>query len=81
MPSSMRAVDGVTGLPTILLALIIVAMLGAGIMNVIFAIMFTVWARFARRIRAEALSLKERDFVTMPIVAGVSMRVMAPHLP
>ncbi len=72
----MRAVDAVTGFPTILLALIIVAMLGAGIINVIFAIMFTVWARFARQIRAEVLSLKERDFVTMAIVAGVSAWVI-----
>jgi peptide/nickel transport system permease protein len=72
----MRVSDAVMGLPTVLLALIIVAILGAGILNVIFAIMVTVWARFARQIRGEVLSLKERDFVTMAVVAGVPAHVI-----
>lgn len=72
----MRVTDAVLGLPTVLLALIIVAILGAGILNVIFAIMVTVWARFARQIRGEVLSLKERDFVTMAVVAGVPPHVI-----
>jgi peptide/nickel transport system permease protein len=38
----MRVTDAVMGLPTVLLALIIVAILGASILNVIFAIMITV---------------------------------------
>ena len=67
----MRVCDAVMGFPTILLALIIVAILGAGILNVIIAIMATVWARFARQIRGEVLTLKERDFVVMAVVAGV----------
>jgi peptide/nickel transport system permease protein len=72
----MRVTDAVLGLPTVLLALIIVAILGAGILNVIFAIMVTVWARFARQIRGEVLGLKERDFVTMAVVAGVPAHVI-----
>ena len=77
----MRLCDAVMGFPTILLALIIVAILGAGILNVILAIMATVWARFARQIRGEVLTLKERDFVTMAVVAGVPSRtIMARHI-
>ncbi len=77
----MRLCDAVMGFPTILLALIIVAILGAGILNVILAIMATVWARFARQIRGEVLTLKERDFVTMAVVAGVPARtIMARHI-
>lgn len=77
----MRLCDAVMGFPTILLALIIVAILGAGILNVILAIMATVWARFARQIRGEVLTLKERDFVTMAVVAGVpSHTIMARHI-
>jgi peptide/nickel transport system permease protein len=72
----MRVTDAVLGLPTVLLALIIVAILGAGMLNVIFAIMVTVWARFARQIRGEVLGLKERDFVTMAVVAGVPAHVI-----
>ena len=73
----MRCCDAVMGFPTILLALIIVAIQGgAGIQNVIIAIMATVWARFARQIRGEVLTLKERDFVVMAVVAGVRPHVI-----
>ena len=73
----MRCCDAVMGFPTILLALIIVAIHGgAGIQNVIIAIMATVWARFARQIRGEVLTLKERDFVVMAVVAGVRPHVI-----
>ena len=73
----MRCCDAVMGFPTILLALIIVAIQGgAGIQNVIIAIMATVWARFARQIRGEGLTLKERDFVVMAVVAGVRPHVI-----
>ncbi len=73
----MRICDGVMGFPTILLALIIVAIQGgAGIQNVVIAIMATVWARFARQVRGEVLSIKERDFVTLAIVAGVPPHVI-----
>ena len=73
----MRFCDGVMGFPTILLALIIVAIQGgAGIQNVVIAIMATVWARFARQVRGEVLSIKERDFVTLAVVAGVPPHVI-----
>ena len=73
----MRVCDGVMGFPTILLALIIVAIQGgAGIQNVVIAIMATVWARFARQVRGEVLSIKERDFVTLAVVAGVPPHVI-----
>ena len=73
----MRLCDGVMGFPTILLALIIVAIQGgAGIQNVVIAIMATVWARFARQVRGEVLSIKERDFVTLAVVAGVPPHVI-----
>ena len=67
----MRAVDAALGFPLILVAMLIVIVLGTGIQNIIIAIAATVWARFARQIRAEVLSLKERDFVTLAKIAGV----------
>ena len=73
----MRLCDAVMGFPTILLALIIVAIQGgAGVQNVVIAIMATVWARFARQIRGEVLSIKERDFITLAVVAGVPSHVI-----
>lgn len=68
-----RAADAALGFPTILVAMIVVTILGAGIGNIILAVALTVWARFARMIRGEVLSIKELDFVTSARIAGVSM--------
>ncbi len=67
----MRLVDAALAFPLILVALLIVVVLGPGIQNIILAIAVTVWARFARQVRGEVLSLKERDFVTLAKIAGV----------
>ena len=68
----MRAADAALGFPTILVAMIIVVLLGAGIANIVLAVALTVWARFARMIRGEALSIKGMDYVTLAKIAGVS---------
>lgn len=68
-----RAADAALGFPTILVAMIVVTILGAGIENIILAVALTVWARFTRMIRGEVLSIKELDFVTSARIAGVSM--------
>ena len=60
----MRASDAALGFPTILVAMIIVTLMGAGLANIILAVALTVWARFARMIRGDVLSIKELDFVT-----------------
>ena len=71
-----RAADAALGFPTILVAMIVVTILGAGIGNIILAVVLTVWARFARMIRGEVLSIKELDFVTSARIAGVSTPVI-----
>ena len=68
----MRASDAALGFPTILVAIIIVTILGAGIENIILAVALTVWARFARMIRGDVLAIKELDFVTFAKIAGLS---------
>ena len=73
---SMRAADAALGFPTILVAMVIVVLMGAGIESIILAVVLTVWARFARMIRGEVLSIKEMDFVTFAKIAGVSMPVI-----
>lgn len=72
----MRAADAALGFPTILVAMIIVTLLGAGIENIILAVVLTVWARFARMIRGDVLALKELDFITASVIAGVSWPVI-----
>lgn len=68
---SMRAADAALGFPTILVAMVIVVLLGAGIESIILAVVLTVWARFARMIRGDVLSIKSMDFVVAAQIAGV----------
>ena len=72
----MRIADAAMGFPTILVAMVIVVMLGAGIENIVIAVAVTVWARFARMIRGDVLRIKSQDFVTLAQVTGVSTPVI-----
>lgn len=72
----MRLSDAALGFPTVLVAMIIVTLLGAGIQNIVLAVVITVWARFARMIRGDVLSIKELDFVTFSKIAGVPAPVI-----
>ena len=67
----MRLVDAALAFPLILVALLIVVVLGTGMQNIIIAIAVTVWARFARQVRGEVLTLKEREYVLLARIAGV----------
>ena len=70
---TMRAADAALGFPTILVAMVIVVIMGAGIESIILAVLLTVWARFARMIRGDVLSIKSMDYITAAKIAGVSM--------
>lgn len=59
----MRVVDVQMAFPSILLALAIMVMLGPGLRNLVLVLAITSWEFFARLVRAEALSLRHRDFV------------------
>ena len=72
----MRTTDAALGFPTILLAMIIVTILGTGLQNIILAVALTTWARFARMILGDVLSIKEQDFVTLARIAGCSTSVI-----
>ena len=77
----MRAVDATLAFPMILLAILLCMILGPSLQNVVISLGIVLWARFARVIRGEVLSLKERDFVALARVAGSSdLRIMARHI-
>ena len=77
----MRAVDAMMAFPTILLALLFAVVLGPSFWNIIIVLGLVLWARFERIIRAEVLSVKERDFVALARVAGASPpRIMLVHI-
>jgi peptide/nickel transport system permease protein len=77
----MRLVDISLSLPTILLALVLVAAVGPSFWTVITVLVVLLWARYARLVRGETLSIKERDFIARARVAGAShTRIMARYI-
>jgi peptide/nickel transport system permease protein len=59
----MRLADIQLAFPFLLLALAVVATVGAGLFNVILILGIAGWATFARVVRAQVLSIKQRDYV------------------
>jgi peptide/nickel transport system permease protein len=77
----MRLVDISLSLPTILLALVLVAAVGPSFGTVVGVLVVLLWARYARLVRGETLSVKQRDFIARARVAGAShARIMARYI-
>ena len=77
----MRSADSTLAFPIILFAILLVVAIGPNMANVVIAIALVLWARYARVIRGEVLSLKERDFIARARVAGCShLRIVLFHL-
>ncbi len=77
----MRIVDIKLAFPSILLALVLVAAIGAGFTTVIVVIAVLLWARYARVVRGEALAIKQQDFIDRARVSGASnSRIMMRHI-
>ncbi|MGY8662550.1 ABC transporter permease [Bradyrhizobium sp. UFLA05-109] len=68
----MRLVDIQMSIPSLALALVIATVLSPSLTTVIVVISITYWTWYARIIRGEILSLKERDYVALAKVAGCS---------
>jgi peptide/nickel transport system permease protein len=77
----MRLTDVFMALPTLLIALVFVMSVGPGLQTIVIALSILTWSRFARIIRSDVLSLKEREFVLLAKVAGCSsLRIMLRHI-
>ncbi len=66
----MRLMDVILAFPSLLLALVLVAILGPGLMNAMIAIALVLQPHFVRLTRAAVMSEKGRDYVTAARVAG-----------
>lgn len=71
-----RSQDVLFAFPTLLLAIILVAVLGPGLFNASLAIAIVYSPRFARMARASALSIKSSEFLDAARLAGVSTPVI-----
>ncbi len=77
----MRLVDVQLSFPFILLALVVNAILGIGLQNIILTLIITGWVVYARLVRGEVLALKTLDYVEAARALGAQqMRIVLRHL-
>jgi peptide/nickel transport system permease protein len=77
----MRITDTWLALPGLTFAIFLAAIVGPSEWNIVIILGAVYWTRYARVIRGEVLSIKERDFVRLAIVAGCSkMTIMRRHV-
>jgi peptide/nickel transport system permease protein len=77
----MRSVDIMMSFPAILVALLFVVTIGASFSMVVATLALLLWAQYARLVRGQVLSIKERDFVALAQVAGSSThRILVVHI-
>jgi peptide/nickel transport system permease protein len=77
----MRITDAWLAIPALTYAIFLAAVVGPSEMNIIIILSLVYWTRYARVIRGEVLSLKERDFVRLALVAGCSKgTIMRRHI-
>ncbi len=77
----MRVTDAWMAMPALIFAIFLAAMLGPSMWNIVIALGVVYWTNYARLIRGEVLSLREREFVKLAEVAGASkLRIMVRHI-
>jgi dipeptide transport system permease protein len=67
----MRMMDLIMSVPSLVLAIVVVAIIGPGLINTIIAVTIVYLPRYVRLVRASALTELSRDYVTAARVAGV----------
>lgn len=77
----MRIVDFLYGMPLLPTVIVLVAVLGPDLWNIILALIILQWRSTARVIRSQSLSLRERPFVKAAEVAGAGdWHIISRHL-
>lgn len=77
----MRLVDLLIAFPGLLFALVIAAVLGPSLMNIMIALSAVGWTEYARIIRGSVLSIKEDEFIKAAQIMGASRaRILTRHL-
>jgi peptide/nickel transport system permease protein len=77
----MRFTDIILAFPDLVLAVVIVAVLGPSLDHVMYSVMAVSWPSYARLMRGDVLSVKERDFVTAARALGASdARILLRHI-
>ncbi|MDY6989524.1 MAG: nickel transporter permease [Thermodesulfobacteriota bacterium] len=76
-----RVIDILLAFPGILLALVLMALLGPSLNNVILALCLVGWVGYARLARAQVLSIRERTYITAARSVGATQsRIICSHI-
>jgi ABC-type dipeptide/oligopeptide/nickel transport system permease subunit len=77
----MRVVDVFYAIPSLLLAILIMSVLGRGLENLFLAIVLTSWVTLARLTRGQMLSIREKEYVKAARTAGAgALRIIIRHM-
>jgi len=77
----MRLMDAVYAFPTLILAIALVGALGPNLLNAMLAISVVAMPRFARLVRGQVLTVREREYVHAARVAGArDVRIVTRHI-
>ena len=77
----MRIYEIFTSVPSVILALCIVAVMGSSFVNLIIVLMITGWARYARLVRGNVLAIRNSEYVRASQVMGAGkFRIMFTHV-
>jgi peptide/nickel transport system permease protein len=77
----MRIADAIFAFPSLLLALVMASVLGPSLQNIMIAVGVVFSPTIARLVRAESLSVRERDFVTAAVSSGAApTRITLVHI-
>ena len=77
----MRLTDAWLALPALVFAIFLATVVGPSMWNIVVILGLVYWTRYARVIRGEVLSLREREYVQLAEIAGASrLRVILRHI-
>lgn len=77
----MRIADGFLSFPDTIVAIVLSGLLGAGISNLVLAIVMVKWVSYARLVRSTVLSESQKDYVLIARTNGLSSgQIMRKHL-
>jgi peptide/nickel transport system permease protein len=77
----MRIVDLQLSFPSILVALVLLAVLGQGVDKIVFALVIVQWAYYARTVRGNALVEKRKEYVDAAVCLGLApWRIVYRHV-
>jgi peptide/nickel transport system permease protein len=77
----MRLADLQLAFPSLLIGLIVMALIGSGVMELVFVIALTQWAYFGRLVRSEVIKIREMEYVQAARVLGAGhLRIIVRHI-